>query len=243
MNAKVKAAWVTGLCLLTGIAALAAEPFSIRAYGNFKQMLDNGDKKGVVRLAPLGGEKGTYGLGALAGLRGEVLLWDGRMLVTRGHSRKGTTEAPTASDEAILFVAGKVSGWLEVAVPQDMAQPQFEAFVLEMAKERGIDTGGAFPFLVRDARLELVWHVVTGEAAAGHGGATHQLGHAGQDVFRDTVGRGSLAGFHSGAALEGVITHPGERFHLHYAKPDLSVSGHVDEYRVGAGATLMLPRH
>jgi alpha-acetolactate decarboxylase len=209
-------------------------------------MLHKGDRKGMVRLAPLGGEKGTYGVGALAGLRGEVLLWDGKMLVSRGHSRKGTTEAAAASDEAVLFVVARVQEWREVSVPRDMTQPQFDAFVIATAKEQGIDTGAAFPFLVRDARLDLVWHVVTGEAdgghAGGHGGGTHQLGHAGQDVFRESVGRGMLAGFHSGAALEGVISHPGERFHVHYANPDLSVSGHVDEYRVGVGAILMLPR-
>jgi len=46
---------------------------------------------------------------------------------------------------------------------------------------------------------------------------------------------------YSGVQLEGVVSHPGERFHLHYADAGLSRSGHVDRYGVGAGAMLRLP--
>jgi alpha-acetolactate decarboxylase len=50
-----------------------------------------------------------------------------------------------------------------------------------------------------------------------------------------------LVGFHSGEALEGVISHPGERFHVHYANGDASRSGHVDAYAVRAKSVLSLP--
>ena len=46
---------------------------------------------------------------------------------------------------------------------------------------------------------------------------------------------------YSGAALEGVVSHPGERFHAHYVDDKSSVSGHVDAYAVAQGAVLMLP--
>jgi hypothetical protein len=45
-----------------------------------------------------------------------------------------------------------------------------------------------------------------------------------------------------GAALEGVVPHPGERLHLHDVDAAQTVSGHVDRYPVGAGSTLKLPR-
>jgi alpha-acetolactate decarboxylase len=46
---------------------------------------------------------------------------------------------------------------------------------------------------------------------------------------------------YSGTALEGVVSHPGERFHLHFADAAATVSGHVDRYSVAAGAVLKLP--
>ena len=103
-------------------------------------------------------------------------------------------------------------------------------------------------FRVEGRFPHLLWHVVTGEPGpgggqAGHGG--HGGGHANQRsdlrLFRQPGASGQLIGVYSGAALEGVVSHPGERFHLHFADRDASVSGHVDRYSVAAGAVLKLP--
>ncbi len=230
--------------LLTTAASYAAEPFGIRAYGSFKQMSHTGITDGVVKLSALGDAKGTYGIGALAGMRGELLLWDGKMLVSRGHLPKGETGPATANDEAVLFVQSKVQAWQEMSVTTDMGQAQFEAFVIASAKKAGIDGDQAFPFMVRGNPMNVVWHVVTGAAPSSghHGSGTHDQGHAQAKTFHETGAGGTLLGFHTGAALEGIASHPGERFHAHYANAELSVSGHVDEYRVPKGAVLMLPK-
>ncbi len=229
--------------LLTASVAWAAEPFAIQAWGNFKQMSHTGNTAGVVKLSDLGNAKGTYGVGAIAGMRGEILLWDGKMLVSRGHSTKGETSPATANDEAVLFVRAKVDAWQELPVASDMTQAQFEAFVVAAAKKAGINPDQAFPFALRGNAMNVVWHVVTGTpAGVQHGSGTHQQGHAQSRVFREASANGTLLGFYTGAALEGIASHPGERFHLHYTNPDFTTSGHVDEYRVPKGAVLMLPK-
>jgi alpha-acetolactate decarboxylase len=230
--------------LLTATVAWAAEPFAIQAWGNFKHMSHTGNTDGVVKLSALGNAQGTYGVGAVAGMRGEILLWDGKMLVSRGHSTRGETSPATATDEAVLFVRAKVDAWQEVPVASNMAQKEFEAFVVASAKKLGIDSDKAIPFAVRGEQMNVVWHVVTGAAPASghHGSGTHDQGHAQARMFRESAASGTLLGFYTGAALEGIASHPGERFHVHYANPDYSVSGHVDEYRVPKGAVLMLPK-
>jgi len=45
------------------------------------------------------------------------------------------------------------------------------------------------------------------------------------------------------ANLEEIVSHPGERFHVHYIDKDMTVSGHVDQFSVHAGATLWLPKN
>jgi hypothetical protein len=53
---------------------------------------------------------------------------------------------------------------------------------------------------------------------------------------------GTLLRCHTSAPINGIASHPGERFHSRYTDADFSVSEHVDEYRVPHDATLMLPK-
>jgi alpha-acetolactate decarboxylase len=88
---------------------------------------------------------------------------------------------------------------------------------------------------------DYAWHVVTG-TAKGHGGGVHQQGHASNRIFSGAETKGKLVGFYSGEELEGVISHPGERFHVDYADDNLKISGHLDSFGVRKGATLLLPK-
>ncbi|HEX5687106.1 MAG TPA: acetolactate decarboxylase [Ideonella sp.] len=202
-------------------------------------MSHTGDTGGQVKLADLPQATGGWGVGALAGLKGEVLLRDGRLLVSRGDDPQGRVAAPLAGDEAVLFAAARVRQWAEVTLPAGMTRPQFEAFVLAQAKALGLDVGEPFPFLVQGHYPQLVWHVVTGQPAkpgiGGHAGA------ASKRVFEQPGADGQLVGMYSGEQLEGVVSHPGERFHVHYADDAASVSGHVDAYAVARGGVLKLP--
>jgi alpha-acetolactate decarboxylase len=231
---------LAALAAAAAAAAHSAAPAAVQAYGNFKRMAHTGDTGAKVALRELPAKPGTYAVGALAGLRGEIVMLDGKLLVTRGHSAEGRTELPAAGDAATLLALASVEAWHEVTVPADMKQAEFEAFVVQQASKRGIAAAAAFAFLVRGEFPALTWHVVTGAAGGGHGGA-HAQGHAANRVFDERNAKGVMLGFYSGDALEGVISHPGERFHLHYANGDASRSGHVDAYAVRAGAMLSLP--
>lgn len=61
-------------------------------------------------------------------------------------------------------------------------------------------------------------------------------------LFRNPAATGQLLGVYSGDKLEGIVSHPGEKFHVHYIDHDLKVSGHVDQYSVKAGSVSMLPK-
>jgi alpha-acetolactate decarboxylase len=235
---------LSSLLLVVGASWVAAQtvgPVGVQAFGSFKRLAHAGDTSAKIALRDVPTAAGTYAVGALTGLRGEIVVVDGKLLVTRGHSPEGRTEVAGADDSATLLALATVSAWQEIAVPSDMKQAEFEAFVVKQAAGRGLDAAKPFPFLVRGEFPAMLWHVVTGAAGRGHGGA-HAQGHAANRVFDERDVAGAMVGFYSGDALEGVISHPGERFHLHYATRDSSRSGHVDGYAVRAGAVVSLPR-
>ncbi len=227
--------------------AVASEPFDVRVFGNFERMSQTDDTRGVVKLREILTLPGSYGLGALDGLRGEILLWDGKLLVSWGHSANGSVEPSVPADEAVFFVEARVEVWDEVVIPSDMTRVEFELFVLQTAVRRRLSSDRAFPFAIRGSFPRVLWHVVTGASAAHSDQSTevgriHSQGHARNRVFDQANVVGFLLGFYSGVALEGTISHPGERFHVHYADVAFSVSGHVDDYRIARGAVLLLPR-
>lgn len=246
----IKRYWLGALALGAGLAW--AQPMGFQHHGNFTQMMRSGQAAGQVALSQLEGVPGVWGVGALAGLRGEVIQVDGRVLVSPGSDPQGRVQPPSAQASATLWASARVSEWAQVPVPSAMGQPQFEAFVQEQARAWKLDVEQPFVFRVTGGYSHLIWHVVTGEKPAGaaavhspqgHGshGGDHANQPSGQTVFRNPQASGQLVGVYSGAQLEGVVSHAGERFHLHYIDDGMKVSGHVDQYTVRAGSMLWVP--
>lgn len=234
--------------LIAGLAWAGGLPFDFVHHGHFQRIVHSGHAAGQVALASLPQPPGTWGLGATAGMAGEIVQIDGRLLVSPGSDAEGRVRPPLAGEQAALFASGRVAAWQDVVVPRDMDAARFEAFVLDQARALGLAPDQPFVFRVEGRFVELRWHVVTGEKAPGraHGApARAPNGHAnvvaGLRLFRQDGASGQLIGVYSGAALEGVVSHPGERFHLHYADAAATLSGHVDRYGVAAGARLKLP--
>ncbi len=250
MNKRV---WLSGLLLWSCLAG--AQPMGFVHHGNFTEMMRSGQAKAQVALSQLDTSPGTWGVGALTDLKGEVIQVDGRVLVSLGSDPQGRVTAPDPQASATLWASARVSEWVQATVPSNMDQAQFEAFVQAQAQALSLDLAQPFVFRVTGDYAHLIWHVVTGDkpaggdaqAASGHGGHRgHGSGHANHKsdmkLFRQPQASGQLVGVYSGAQLEGVISHGGERFHLHYIDHGQTVSGHVDQYSVRAGATLWLPK-
>ena len=243
MNSKLSLILIALVAVVSSIShAAGIGPFGITAYGNFKRVFHTGDASGSVVLASVPASPGVYGVGALADLRGEILIWDGKVFVTRGESITGSVEPPRPQDQAALLVTGRVKGWHQVAAPRELAQREFEQFVVDAARKMGIDITKPFPFVARGEVTNYLWHVVTGSSKQPGGASQAQQGHANSRTFSGAKTVGVLVGFYSAEELEGVISHPGERFHIHYADKDVKISGHLDQFGVGKGLALLLPK-
>jgi alpha-acetolactate decarboxylase len=242
----------SALCLGLVMQAALGQPTNFQHFGNFQRMMHSGDTAGQVALSKLDQSPGRWGVGALAGLKGEIIQVDGKLLVSLGTGTTGKVEAPKAGAEAVLWASDSVTQWKEISVPGDMSQAQFEKFVSDQAAAIGLDLNQPCVFRVTGGYSHLIWHVLTGEKPKsggtghdGHGYGGHGGGHAnkqsGMKLFRNPTATGQLVAVYSGKKLEGVVSHQGERFHFHYIDDSQTVSGHVDQYNVRSGATLWLP--
>ena len=220
----------------------------LTVHGNFRHMMHSGETGGTIALDTLAAPS-SWGVGATAGLRGEVVISDGAVLVSRGDDAQARMTPPKAGEQAVILSYGTVTDWQSVSLPHDMAPDRLTHFIEMQAQNLGLDAEGGFPIRIEGSFPQLVWHVVTGEAP-GHGaqsshgsgqGGGHANSQSGMNLYDEAGASGEIIGVYTGAGLEGIASHPGERLHLHFVSADGTRSGHVDEVVFAAGSTLLLP--
>jgi alpha-acetolactate decarboxylase len=211
------------------------QPYDLEAFGAFRSLVLNGDFTPKVTLQAAMAKHPTTGVGAVAQARGEVTIYDGKLIVSYGR------EAPPAEAEtesAALLSIATVPGWQAISVEQDIAATDIEGFLARMAAARGLKPDFSFPFQIRGTLVSYVMHV---NAAPTNG--PHGMGHPiaiTAETKGDTV-MGLIAGFYVSPDLIGVVSHGGTRTHSHWISPDQNSTAHLDSWGLKAGAVLMLP--
>ncbi|MBK8096321.1 MAG: acetolactate decarboxylase [Planctomycetes bacterium] len=221
------------LLLLTACAN--HHPDRVEHFGVMREVMRDGKTGPRVDLARFE-QPGWYAVGALAGLQGEILIDDGRVLVARQDAQRITEVASNA--HATLLTAARVSAWREMPLPDggDLA-----------SLERSIDaavgsTPEPVPFRILGACDVLEMHVVRG--ACPHGTVDPE-----REPFRYRQLPGAnpsvvtIVGFFA-PGREGELTHHGTAIHAHalvtgpFAARQL---GHIDELTLRPGARLFVP--
>lgn len=228
-----------GLLYLSNANGGEKNPFDVDTYGNCTQMINTGDTRGKVPIRALKNETSLYGVGALESLKGEITIINGRVLISRGAaSNNGKTE-PVKTDAATLLAMTVVKQWKPIPIPSNIDQTTFEAFLLKSSAEAGIPPNVPFPFMVKGELKNLKWHVVYGMRPSSQQGDPY---NPEKKEFEQTNTIGTLVGFYTAKQFEGVISHPGKFFHIHFADAGFAHAGHVDQYEIGTHATLSLPK-
>ncbi|MFN2327191.1 MAG: hypothetical protein ABR551_15105, partial [Gemmatimonadales bacterium] len=91
----------------------------LTVHGNFRHMMHTGETGGSIALDTLAAPS-AWGVGATAGLRGEVVIRGGDVLVSRGDDVQARLTPPEDGEEAVILAFGKVTDWQSVAIPHDM---------------------------------------------------------------------------------------------------------------------------
>lgn len=218
----------------------------VQAFGSLREIVREGRRDGVVALTDaFGGAlpgRHACGVGALAGLRGEVTLLEGRWWLTypaaRGDGTRTTHDA--RGEQAALLVVAEVPRWREVVLEEDVPFAALAGRLAALAAEHGLDPEVPFPFVIEGELLAARWHVIDGRRLA-PGPSSHSAHvSAGHPGGAERV-RASVVGFHS-RRHHGVFTHHGDDLHLHVVFADPEATAHLDDAAaIAKGAVVRLP--
>ncbi len=203
----------------------------VRSWGSMREALRNGQSEARVELAGLAGG-GAIGVGALAGLAGEVTIANGRVFVaTVDGDDCHVTDSPDDGAAATLLVHAQVTTWRVYPLPDCATYLELEAAIAAELKRHGFDPTIPTPVRVRGHATQLEYHVIAGACpiADPTGPAPWRFARPLDDV--------ELVGFFvEGAA--GRFTHHDRRSHLHVLAPQRT--GHLDAVSL-SDAVLRLP--
>lgn len=235
------------LALILGIAASCNSsaatrstdaPFArVECWGEMREVLREGRSHGRVRLRDVV-ETGTWGVGALAELAGEVTVLDGEATLAVVRDGELQLRAPRGGDLAALLVLATVEGWRRVELPQACKLADLELVIAQALERAGFDPGAApVPLRVEGSFDRLDLHVIAGACPVADPGGAPPWRWSGAGS------RGTLVGIHAAGAA-GRLTHHGRSTHLHAVVETVEgerVSGHVEELALGADAVLFVP--
>jgi hypothetical protein len=217
-------------------ADAARQPYDVRTFGVFRKLMLEGDFSAKVPLADVMAKHPTTGVGAAADARGEISIYDGKLIVSYG-TPGGRPDG--ATDSAALLAMGSAREWESVTVERDIAPEEMESYLAATAKSRGIDPEKSFPFQGRGVIAPYAMHV-----NAAPTGGSHGMGLPMAITVERKGGEieGRVAGLYVSADLMGIATHGGERIHAHWVAPDGMATAHLDRWGLKAGTVLLLPK-
>lgn len=203
----------------------------VRIWGSMREALREGQSEARVELAGLAGG-GAIGVGALAGLAGEVTIANGHAFVaTVDGDACHVTDAPADGAAATLLVHAPVTSWRVYPLPDCPTYGDLESAISAELERQGFDPTIPTPVRVRGRASHLEYHVIAGACpiADPTGPAPWRFSGSLDDV--------ELVGFFvEGAA--GRFTHHDRRSHLHVLAPQRT--GHLDAVSL-SDAKLRIP--
>jgi len=210
----------------------------VETHGTMREVMREGRTEGRVELADAVGRH-SFGLGALAGLQGEIAVLAGEVWIGRPRGAAIESSLREADGEqATLLALTEVRAWHELVIERDLAPAELEARVAEFGASLGLGVGQPWPFVLEGDFLALETHVLNGACPYAGTPEPHQ-----EPLRRSfAMARGRAIGFHA-PGEGGRIVHHGESLHTHVVleRPEPFVA-HVDRCGLAAGGRIRVPR-
>lgn len=219
----------------------------IEQYGSMREALGQQRSEGRVNLIELSNKANYLGIGALAGLAGEVTIVDRRTIIsTVGQDGKPVpSKVDTSQLHATMFVGAQVDDWIEVVTSQPMNQQELEGWLRKSAEGLGLNPKTPFMFKIAGELQNVRLHVING-ACPLHARMHKKSLSKGQLPYEGeykTI-KSEVVGVYASDAV-GKLTHPDTAIHSHVVYSNgagSDLSAHLEEFSIAKGTKLYLPK-
>jgi len=217
--------------------------------GSQKSIFETGKAEGVVPLAAMSGSAATFGVGAAAGLDGEITVLRGSPYVTKVRGDHYALDHDP-NQSAVFAVWTTQSQWVEQAIPGDVVTYQdLQRFIKDRAITAGIDAAKPFPFLLTGTPVEVKWHInvdrTEGKPIDSQLFAKSKASFIAVNQAMDIVGFYSEhhPGIFISVLAPGIKDNSVENaIHIHMVTRDGQSAGHIDDVVLSTGMSLLLPK-
>ncbi|NER14811.1 decarboxylase [Leptobacterium flavescens] len=202
------------------------------------QEIMRGEAGKDISLSVLQDKKHAYALGAIAGLKGEIQVLDGKGYISSVSGNEVFTDT-TLNKKASLLVYSYVEKWKSIQVPKEViSKEQLETFVFKEAEKNDLNTEEPFAFLLEGSPERTDWHVINWtEGDSEHSHRKHKESGLNGSLYKEEL---TILGFYSNKH-KGIFTHHSTNMHLHFVDKKKKLGGHVDDLKLGEGMILKLP--
>jgi len=200
-----------------------------------KNVMWKGELGSRIDLDTLKKSEGLFGIGPLAGLRGEISIFKGDIYVSKMADDSTQIVELNQKASAPFFVYDYENEWQNI---------QLESYIKTIADlERFIDSSKfnietPFPFYLEGFAESAIYHIQN--LAPGTKVSNPQEAHQGQKDFLLQNEAVTLVGFFS-KEHKGVFTHHDRLVHIHLINEAKNKMGHLDEINMEK-MTLYIPK-
>ena len=209
----------------------------VEVYGKLMEIMRQNQLQARVQLEDISMTSNTYGLGAIEGLSGEILLLDGRSYLSKAVSGNVMMETAEAFGAALL-VKTEVEAWNEFTFTQASSIQDLESQIEAQAQSLGYDTDAILPFKISGKVDELTWHIINAKKATEPTHDAYKAAGISGQVKDKSV---EILGFYS-KNHQGVFTHHESFVHLHFIDREAQIMGHVDGLKFSSEVKFYLPK-
>jgi acetolactate decarboxylase len=188
-----------------------------------------------IRLDTLPTNQHLFALGPYGRMQGEITVLDGSPMIAQVQQDGSAAVIQTWKAEAPFLVYADVASWVSFEVKAGISNMNdLQAFVQQLAKQKGFDVSNPFPFRITATVADLTTHVVTPRSAdvAGYQPGRNQANYSYKNIS------GELLGFYS-EKHQGIYTHKDSYIHVHFVSKDRTVMGHVDKMAMPEGTLIV----
>jgi acetolactate decarboxylase len=199
------------------VASTGFSQSPVVVYGELRAIMQRGDLSGKVLLDTLTLKEHTIGLGVAAHLQGEIIVVDGKILVSSVEDGSIVSKEKEGLTAAMLVTAN-------AGVDRDLVITDVESIARLEQRLKSYSASGPFAFVISGEAVEIAYHVISWKEGTHHTPDNHkQFAVKGKITNEEVI----IIGFYSDKP--GIFTPHSSKIHLHVYHPKTGVVGHVED--------------